>query len=442
MSSATWDRYRKISVLATPLVGAMISQNILNLVDSWMVGHIGTAALAATAAGGILNWLCSTPVMSLSTGVQQISARRFGEGAEDSALGLNAGLLLSLIISIPAAIILHLLTPQLISFISVAPEVLEHGVPYLGTMVLGLPFLGLNWCFRGYWNGINRQKVYMATLLVIHSCNIFLDWVLIFGKFGFQPMGTRGAAIASVISLGVGTLIYFIIALKQLRHQGFLQRFNLSENLTPLIRLSIPNAIQQFLYSLSYNTLYKIIAMLGTAELAAAGIIINFALVCYLPGMALGLVATSLVGQAIGRKNCDDAAEWARQVATSAALLLGALSIPILIFPEWLLLQFLRTPADAAIAVDALRIMAVSLAFEGAAMAYMHALLGAGDSRRVLIISALAQWAFYIPLGWWLGLEAGWGLKGIWVANLLTQFVLFGLYLYYWKSERWRTISI
>ena len=87
-------RYKKILLLVAPLIGAMLSQNLLNLVDSFMIGRISKEALAAVAAGGVITWLASSIVISLSTGVQQLSSRRFGEGKiKETAHPLNAGLL-------------------------------------------------------------------------------------------------------------------------------------------------------------------------------------------------------------------------------------------------------------------------------------------------------------------------------------------------------------
>jgi len=436
------DRHKKVLLLAAPLIGAMLSQNLLNLVDSFMIGKISKQALAAVAAGGVITWLASSIVISLSTGVQQLSSRRLGEGKiSETALPLNAGLITALAVGIPMSLVLSSYTEEIMRFISKDEEVVTLGSDYLFITFLGIPFNGLNFCFRGFWNGINRQKVYMYTLFIIHSINIVLNYLLIFGKFGFPELGVTGAALATMLSLASGTLIYSFISFKSLRGHGFFSKVP-STVFKSLCKLSIANAIQSFLYALSYNIIYKIIAALGTDELAAAGIIINFALVCYLPGMAFGLVATSLVGQSIGEKNFDAARDWAKDISKISVFILGIASLPLILIPQTLLEIFIREPETVQVAVTAVRILGISIFIEAQALTMMHSLLGAGDSKKVMYISILMQWGVYIPLGWLLGIYSSLGLNGVWTANLVTQALMAIVYTALWKKGSWEKIIL
>ncbi|MCH2207179.1 MAG: MATE family efflux transporter [Lentisphaerales bacterium] len=436
------NRYKKILSLSAPLIGAMISQNLLNLVDSFMVGRIGTAALAAVAAGGIVNWLAGSAVMSLSTGVQQLAARRLGEGKNaESAHPLNAGLLTGLLFSIPMAFLCSHYAQNIISLVSDDPDVIREGTDYLSITFLAIPILGMNFCFRGYWNGVNKQKVYMLTIICIHLANAILSYIFIFGKFGCPPLGTTGAALGSLLAPTIGTVIYFIMAIRSLDKNGFLQRIP-NETIQSLIRLSIPNAIQSILYALSYTVLYKIIAMLGTNELAAAGIIINFALVCYLPALAFGMVSTSLVGQSLGAKDAEDADLWAWQITKLCACALTIMSIPFLIAPNFLLGIFILDPVVVKGATTAVILLGLSLPFEGAVLVLQHSILGAGDSKKVMYISTGSSWLFYLPLAWFMGHTINWNLNGIWTANLILQIGLAFIYALLWRNGYWKSIKI
>ena len=332
-------------------------------------------------------------------------------------------------------------TEHIMRFISKDEEVIRLGTDYLFITFLGIPFNGLNFCFRGFWNGINKQKVYMYTLFIIHSINIVLNYLLIFGKFGFPELGVTGAALATMLSLATGTVIYSTIAFLKLRNMGFVHSFPkiVFKNLW---KLSVSNAIQSFLYALSYNIIYKIIAQLGTNELAAAGIIINFALVFYLPAMAFGLVATSLVGQELGKKDTAAAIGWTKDIAKLSTSILAIASLPLILIPETLLGFFIKEREAVVVAIDAVRILGVSIFVEAQALAHMHALLGAGDSKRVMYITVIAQWLVYIPLGWLLGIYINWGLNGVWTANLVAQILMAVVYTVLWKSGKWKQIKI
>ena len=420
----------------------MLSQNLLNLVDSFMIGKISKEALAAVAAGGVITWLSASIVISLSTGVQQLSSRRYGEQRlDETAHPLNAGLITALLIGVPMGLILCNFTEEIMRLISNDEEVVSLGSDYLYITFLGIPFNGLNFCFRGFWNGINKQKIYMYTLFIIHSINIILNYLLIFGKFGFPELGVTGAALATMLSLATGTVIYTLIAFSKIRSMGFFALFP-KQVFSSLFKLSTSNAIQSFLYALSYNVIYKVIAQLGTNELAAAGIVINFALVFYLPGLAFGLVATSLVGQEIGRKDFEAANNWTKDISKLSSLILGIASIPLIIFPEFLLDIFIKEKEAVVVAIDAVRILGVSIFIEAQALTMMHALLGAGDSKKVMYISTLLLWIVYIPMGWLLGIYFELGLNGIWTANLIVQISMAVIYTALWKTGKWKEIRI
>lgn len=332
-------------------------------------------------------------------------------------------------------------TEEIMRLISNDEEVVRLGSDYLYITFLGIPFNGLNFCFRGFWNGINKQKIYMYTLFIIHSINIILNYLLIFGKFGFPELGVTGAALATMLSLASGTVIYTLIAFSKIRSMGFFALFP-KQVFSSLFKLSTSNAIQSFLYALSYNVIYKVIAQLGTNELAAAGIVINFALVFYLPGLAFGLVATSLVGQEIGRKDFEAANNWTKDISKLSSLILGIASIPLIIFPEFLLDIFIKEKEAVVVAIDAVRILGVSIFIEAQALTMMHALLGAGDSKKVMYISTLLLWIVYIPMGWLLGIYFDLGLNGIWTANLIVQISMAVIYTTLWKTGKWKEIRI
>ena len=156
------DKERRIRIwaIAVPIMGGMMSQNVLNLVDIGMVGRLGDKALAATGIGGFTNYLAISFIIGLSAGVQALAARRLGEGREDeTAVPLNGGLILSLIIGIPACVVLMLASPFAFSVLSDDPGVRELGVPYLQMRILGMVAVGMNFSFRGYWSAIHLTGV-------------------------------------------------------------------------------------------------------------------------------------------------------------------------------------------------------------------------------------------------------------------------------------------
>ena len=190
-------RRKSIWVIALPIMGGMMSQNVLNLVDIGMVGRLGDSALAATGIGGFTNYLAIAFILGLSAGVQALAARRLGEERHDeTAVPLNGGLILALLLGVPMCFALYALTPSAFLYLTDDPAVVELGVPYLQVRLLGMVAVGMNFSFRGYWSAIHMTGIYLRTLLVMHAINIFLNWVLIFGNLGAPEMGVYGAGLA------------------------------------------------------------------------------------------------------------------------------------------------------------------------------------------------------------------------------------------------------
>ena len=120
------DRRGQIWRIAVPIMGGMMSQNILNLVDIGMVGRLGDRALAATGIGSFTNWLAISFIIGLSAGVQALAARRLGEGRNsETAVPLNGGLILSLLIGLPLCIIMIPAAPAAFEFLTDDPGVKE-----------------------------------------------------------------------------------------------------------------------------------------------------------------------------------------------------------------------------------------------------------------------------------------------------------------------------
>ena len=442
-------RVRTVLALGLPIIGAMVSQNVLNLVDLAMVGTLGDAAVAAVGIGGFANFLATAFITGLSAGVQAMSARRLGEGrSHETALPLNGALLLALLIGIPWSVLLFGLVDSAFPILNADPDVVAAGVPYLEARILAVVAVGMNFAFRGYWNGINLPRLYLRTLLVMHACNIFFNWVFIFGKLGAPALGAAGAGVSSAIATYIGTATYVVLGLRHARAGGFLAGLPTRDTIQTILRLAVPTGFQQLSFAAGFTALFWIIGHSGpdlqqnTAEVAAANAVVNVTLVALLPGIALGIAAASLVGQALGRKNVEDARQWAWDVVRVAVVVMGLLGLPMLLAPDLILSAFLHDESTLAVARAPLRLVGGAIAVDAVGLVLMHALLGAGASRLTMTVSIATQWGVFLPVAYLLGPVLGYGLFPIWTAHigyrLLTALVFFVL----WQRGRWAEIEV
>ena len=437
------DRRRALFALALPIIGGMASQNILNLVDIAMVGRLGTTALAATGLGSFANWLSMAFILGLATGVQAICARRVGEGAQgEIAVPLNGGLMLALLLGTPMAAVLILFAPELLALINPDPEVVAEACPYLQVRLLALVFVGMNFSFRSYWSAVHRTGIYLVTLLVMHAVNIFLNWVLIFGNLGAPAMGVTGAGLATTLSIVLGTCIYFGFGIRHAWAEGFLHHRPSRTMLARQMKLSLPASLQQLFFAAGMTTLIAIIGRVGTPELAAANVLLTLGLVAILPAIGLGIATSTLVGNALGRGQPDDARRWGWEAAMLTAILGASMGLLVIVFGRPVLGLFLTDPAVVSLALPALMVSGLVIGIDTAGLVLMHALLGAGDTGRVMKISLIAQWALFLPIATVVGPVLGGGLLLVWILQALYRSGQTLWFARAWHQGRWAEIRI
>ena len=272
----TKQRTQRILAISLPIMGGMVSQSILNIVDAFFVGKLGSVALASVGLGGYAAFLAASIVIGLGTGVQAVVARRKGEGDPSRyASPLNAGLVLAVCIGFPLMGLFYLLATPLLQLLSSDPEVAKHGTDYFVARIPGILALGFNFSFRGYWNGISRSMVYMRTLIVMHISNAILSYGLIFGAFGLPEMGIIGAGLGTTLALFIASILYLLQCLMFSKDHGFMKIWPSKQLLSSVFKQSLPASIQQLFFAAGITALFWIVGSIGTAELSVTHVLIT-----------------------------------------------------------------------------------------------------------------------------------------------------------------------
>jgi len=437
------SRVNTILGLGLPIIGGMLSQNILNLVDTAMVGQLGDVALAAVGTGSFVNFMAVAFVTGLSAGVQAIASRRRGEGRHEvMAEALNGALVLALVFAIPVSAVLIWFAYPLFSLVNNDVMVSTVGGGYLQIRLFAMVAVGMNFAFRGYWNGIHQPKLYLRTLVLMHFSNIFLNWVFIFGHLGFPAMGAFGAGLGTTISTFLGTAYYFYLGRRFAKGHGFLHGMPDRNAFRTILRLTVPNGIQQLFFSGGFTMLFWILGKVGTDTTAAATVLINIMLVAILPAIALGMSAASLVGSALGKGEREDARQWGWDVVKVAMVLLLALGFPMWAFPELILKIFISDPDTIALAKLPLILVGATIWLDGMGLVLLNALLGAGASRRAMVISIGMQWGLFLPVAYLVGPVLGFGILGIWIAQIAYRLLQAGVFAMQWQGGHWQDIQV
>jgi len=437
------DRRRALLALALPIIGGMMSQNILNLVDIAMVGRLGTQALAAAGLGSFANWLAMAFILGLSTGVQAICARRLGQQAHgEIAVPLNGGLILAVVLGVPLAAFVIALTPAYLGLLNPDRAVVEAATPYLQVRLLALVAVGMNFSFRGYWAAVHMTRMYLTTLLIMHAVNIFLNWVLIFGNLGAPALGVTGAGLATTLSVWLGTAIYILFGLRHAWDEGFLHRRPSRTILLNQMKLSLPSSLQQLFFAAGMVALVSIVGYIGTHELAAVHVLLTLGLLIVLPAIAFGMATATLVGNALGREEFENARLWGWNAMLFVGLFGMVMGLGVIVFGRPILGLFLTDPETLRVAYLPMLITGVVIGVDTAGLAVMHALLGAADTHRVMKITVIAQWMLFLPAAVLVGPVLGFGLLGVWVLYALYRVGQTIWFAAAWKQGHWVEIKV
>lgn len=437
-------RFKTILNLAIPIVVALLSSNIMMLVDLAMVSSLGNNAIAAIGISIFLSSTILSFVIGFSPVVQGMVARRRGENStEAKCIPLNNGLFLVLLMGIPISTVCFIFSPFLLSIVSSDVDVLSDATPYIRSLFVVAICGGMNSVFGSFWNGIARAKIFMFVILVINCVNIFLNYVLIQGNLGAPALGTLGAGIASVISTALGTIIYFVITFRLYKQDGFLAIKPEKALLNRIFRYGLPGSIIGASLSLGYIVFYWMVGHVGTSELAATNIIIRIGLFAGIFPQALGIASTTLISNTLGKGDPAGASRWGWDTAKVAIIWhIIFVGLPLFVFAEEILSLFLTDSETLRIAIKPLQLFAISGTYATLVFIFANTLTSLGDGKRVLIVTFTTQWLIGLPIIWLIGPYLNYGILEIWYVRIAYGVIATALIVSFWNDGRWKEIKL
>jgi MATE family multidrug resistance protein len=449
--------YRAITALALPLMVNSSLQAVVNLTDTWFVGHISTTAMAGMAA---IFWLVFFFVMLLGgigLAVQTFVAQAEGSGRRWRAAHVTWVALWGSLLTLPLFAVLAWAGGALLAPFGLDPQVERHALDYWGPRMLGGPIGVALWAILGFFNGIARPRVTLATTALVTIVNAGLNQLFIF-ELGW---GIAGAAWATNASMLAG--IAFALAVFQRADLRRAYRTHLTwrpdpRNLWREFRLGLPMGAMHAadLFGMALFQLMQV--RLSETEGATTQIVVMLTSIAYMPGLGLALAGTTLVGQAIGAGDRD----WARRLGNAVIVVtmsyMGAVGVLLAALGPWVMPLFVGASDPQAAAVVELGVVLLWIAagyqlFDGLNLGSGFALRGAGDVRVPALIFLGLAWGVFVPLahmlsfapgeGWFDVLpQLGYGAVGGWLALLIYVVLLGGALYLRWASGGWRKIRL
>jgi MATE family multidrug resistance protein len=404
--------------LAVPVVLAEIGWMAMGIVDTLMVGPLGAEAIGAVGVGSSLFMGFVIFAMGLLLGLDTLVSHAYGaRRLEDCHRWLLHGVALSVIVSVPATMVLLLLV-SLLSQWGLDPAVLPLAQPYLGVLTWSVVPLLMYATFRRYLQGMGVVRPVMIALVMANLTNVFANWVLIYGRLGAPAMGVRGSAWATVVArVAMAGYLFVVIVMRERGRRPGLFETPLAIYgawMTRLMALGFPAAAQVTLEVGVFAAATALAGRLTPTALAAHQIALNIAACAFMVPLGVSSAGAVRVGQAIGRGDVPGAerAGWTA-LLFGAGFMLCAASLFVLA-PRLLIGAFTRDAGVLAIGSALLLVAAVFQLFDGIQGVATGVLRGLADTRTAMLWNLFAHWFVGLPLGYTLCFRVGLGVIGLW----------------------------
>jgi len=432
--------------MAAPVVLGQLSQTLMGLVDTLMVGRLGEAPLAAVAVATLLFSALAMSLKALDVAVQSFTARRVGQGRDDE---VGAVLTTALLVSLGAGTVcmaVGLLWPEAMMRLATSdPEVRDIGRQYLVYRYAGILPLLFFFQAKGMFDGIGWTRVGMGVGLGMNLANLVLNWLLIYGHGGAPALGAAGAALASTISafLAALAMLAWMVRGSVRRRFRLVCRTNFQRRLVgPFLRLAWPPAAQTLGIVVGLIVFNVILGRIGTLQVAAGNIVLRIASLSFMPGIGVGAAVQTLVGQSLGRQDPRGARRAALGGVGLSMLLMGVLGLVFVLWPEPLLRLFSDRETLIAAGTPILRLTGLVQLIDAVGLTLSGALRGAGLTRAVMWVDVGTGLVLLPPMSYLFGIVWGGGLLGAWLA-LLVWFTLYAVgMVWLFQRSKWQEVQL
>ncbi len=414
----------------------MLGHTFVAFADNVMVGQLGTAELAAVSLGNSFVFIAMSLGIGFSTAITPLVAE--ADSANNISQGKNAfkhGLILCTLLSVILFLIILLLKP-LMYYMDQPKEVVELAIPYLNYVALSLIPLIIFQALKQFSDGLSNTKYPMYATILANVINIVINYLLIFGSFGFPKLGIVGAAIGTLFSRIIMVYFLWMIFKSKDKFRPYITNFNfkkIEQKISAkLFNLGFPSALQMFFEVGIFTAAIWLSGVLGKNPQAANQIALNLSSMTFMVGIGLSVAAMVRVGN---QKGLNDFVSL-RRIAFSIFFLTFIIEIVFaslfLIFRDWLptlyidgdtLVNINDNTEVVLIASKLLLVAAFFQIFDGLQVAILGALRGLQDVKIPAFITFISYWIVGFPVSYYLGLYTSLESVGIWIGLFTGLFV-------------------
>lgn len=410
---------RPTLALALPIIVGQLSQMLMGVTDSVMIGHAGTVPLAASSFGGNVFAVFYLLGIGITMPVSIFVSRSHGAQRRDEAGEyLRHGVILSLAFGLLETLVLLGMSTQLARF-GQPPEVLAIVRPFFLLIGSSITPVLLYLVFRQFAEAMGRPWMPMLVMLAGVGLNAVLNWIFIYGHCGVSAMGLTGAGISTLVSRTLGSVVILIwVRLDPATRAGWPVHW-LAPLSWPRIRemlhVGVPAAGMLFFECSAFSLSTIMVGWLGTVPLAAHQIGITCASLTFMFPLGLSMAAGMRVSRAVGAGERARLRPIAFGAMALALGMMGSFSLCFGFGGRILATWFVADEAVISLAAQLLIVAAFFQLFDGCQVTGAACLRGITDVKVPAVITFIAYWVIALPLGYLLGIHNRLGAVGMWV---------------------------
>lgn len=436
---------RALKNLIIPLVVEQILVMLVGMVDTMMVSHAGEAAISGVALVDMIDYLIITIFSAIAAGGAVIVAQYLGSHQKEQG-NTSAGQLMtvSFVLSTAVMAVCLLFHKEILRLLfgKIEADVMEACVTYFVITAFSFPFLGIYNASAALFRSMQKTNVTMYISALMNVINIAGNAIGIF----VLEAGVAGVAVPTLISRAVAAvLMTTLLFRKQYEvHLTFRGIFSLKkEVIKSILRIAIPNGLENGCFALGRVLVTGIVALFGTAQIAANGVANSIDQIAVIVVNAINLAMITVVGQCIGAGEIEQSKQYTKKLMKISYIATAVLGIVICISLP-LILQFYELSAEAyrysCILIVVHNILAILL--HPTSFNLANSLRAAGDVRFTMVVGIGSMLLFRLGSGILFGVVLHLGVIGVWMAMGMDWLVRSIAFTLRYRSGKWETMNV
>lgn len=409
--------------LSIPLVIGQLGQMMMGVVDSLMVGQLGSGPLAAVAVGNALFMIIQVFGVGVALAIAPMAAKKLSSNRPvECGVVLRQGLVLNFFVGLVLMTAAYF-GADLIAFLNQDPEVEVLGIEYSRILAFSvMPFM-IFFSYKNFTEGVNQMMPAMIIAITANVVNVFANYTLIFGNFGFEALGVAGAGWATFYS----RLFMMIVLVLVVRFKSSFKIYDPTFHYRKLDMNMMKNLLKvgsgsgfQYLFEVgAFATAAFIIGVIGKIPQAAHQIAINLVSITYMMALGVSMAVSIRIGQFVGANDKENIYNAGKSSILIIMVIMGVNGIVLILFNEQLPYFYINELPVIEIASGLLIIAALFQLSDGIQAVAIGILRGLSDAKWPTLITLIAYWIISLPLGVLLAFYFDLGVYGIWIGLLI-----------------------